>query len=197
MSWFVPAKPTSMARLSLVPDASRVQVTSIPASSATGSAQVQGAHGASAWAVAASRLSKRSSRVSSALAEAVTGTATWTGRSTLPRVNAARAPIEAVTVAVGVGSGVVGVGSGVVGVGGFASFRGVCCRLARGRDLVERGEVDRIVLFLLEHDVGLERLQHLRLQLEHGQLQQLDGLLQLRGHRKLLTELELQGRLEH
>ena len=27
--------------------------------------------------------------------------------------------------------------------------------------------------------------------------QQLDGLLQLRGHRKLLTELELQGRLEH
>ena len=70
-------------------------------------------------------------------------------------------------------------------------------RLARGRDLVERGEVDRVVLLLLEHDVGLERLHHLCLQLEHGQLQQLDGLLQLRGHRKLLTELELQGRLEH
>ena len=68
---------------------------------------------------------------------------------------------------------------------------------AGGGRLVERGEVDRVVLFLLEHDVGLERLLHLRLQLEHGKLQQLDGLLQLRGHRKLLTELELQGRLEH
>ena len=35
------------------------------------------------------------------------------------------------------------------------------------------------------------------MQVEQGQLQQLDGLLQLRGHRQLLTELELQGRLEH
>ena len=58
-------------------------------------------------------------------------------------------------------------------------------------------EVDRLVLLGLEHDVGLERLLDLRLQLEHGQLQQLDRLLQLRGHRQLLTELELQGRLEH
>ena len=88
-------------------------------------------------------------------------------------------------------------GPGSSEFGGFASFRGFGFRLARGRDLVERGEVDRVVLLLLEHDVGLERLHHLCLQLEHGQLQQLDGLLQLRGHRKLLTELELQGRLEH
>ncbi len=65
------------------------------------------------------------------------------------------------------------------------------------RRLLERSEVDRLVLFGLEHDVGLERLHHLRVQFEQRQLQQLDGLLQLRGHRELLTELELQGRLEH
>jgi hypothetical protein len=57
---------------------------------------------------------------------------------------------------------------GFVGFGGFAAIRGLGFGLARGRDLVERGEVDRVVLFLLEHDVGLERLHHLCLQFEHG-----------------------------
>jgi len=92
------------------------------------------------------------------------------------------------------------IGGGLVGFGGFAAFAALerlGLGLAGGSDLVERGEVDRVVLFLLEHDVRLERLHHLGLQFEHGQLQQLDGLLQLRGHRKLLPELELQGRLEH
>ncbi len=35
------------------------------------------------------------------------------------------------------------------------------------------------------------------LKLQHGQLQQADGLLQLRGHGQLLAESELQGGLEH
>ena len=53
------------------------------------------------------------------------------------------------------------------------------------------------VLVGLEHHVGLERLQHLRLQLERRQLQQPDGLLQLRRHRQLLAEPELQAGLHH
>jgi len=81
------------------------------------------------------------------------------------------------------------VGGRLVGFGRFARFGvngptfGFGFGFAGGRQLVERGEVDRVVLFLLEHHVGLERLHDLGLQLEHGQLQQLDGLLQLRGHR--------------
>ena len=49
----------------------------------------------------------------------------------------------------------------------------------------------------LEHDVALEQLADVGLQLERGQLQEADGLLQLRGHRQLLTQLELQGRFQH
>ena len=66
-----------------------------------------------------------------------------------------------------------------------------------GRSLVERGEVDLLVLLGLEHHVRLEGLEDLRLELEHRELQQLDRLLQLRRHGQCLTELELQGRLEH
>ncbi len=40
----------------------------------------------------------------------------------------------------------------------------------------------------LEQHVALERLLHLCLQLERGQLQQPDGLLQLRRHRQLLAD---------
>jgi hypothetical protein len=35
------------------------------------------------------------------------------------------------------------------------------------------------------------------LELEGGQLQESDGLLQLRGHGQLLTQPELQGRFQH
>ena len=49
----------------------------------------------------------------------------------------------------------------------------------------------------LEHHVALERFADLRLEFEDRQLQQADGLLQLRGHRELLAESELQGWLEH
>ena len=74
--------------------------------------------------------------------------------------------------------------------------RAVLVLAGRGR-LVERGEVDLLVLLGLEHHVALERFLDLGLELEHGKLQQPDRLLQLRRHRQLLTELELQGRLEH
>jgi len=52
------------------------------------------------------------------------------------------------------------------------------------------------VLFLalfgrLEHDVRLQRLLDLGLQLERGELQQADRLLQLRRHRQMLAEAEL------
>jgi len=69
--------------------------------------------------------------------------------------------------------------------------------LALWRRLVERGEVDLLLFLGLEHHVALERLEDLGLQFEDGQLQQTDGLLELRRHGQLLTELELQGRLEH
>ena len=44
----------------------------------------------------------------------------------------------------------------------------------------------------LEHDVRLEQLADVRLQLDRRQLQQPDRLLQLRGHGQLLTQLQLQ-----
>ena len=53
------------------------------------------------------------------------------------------------------------------------------------------------VLILLEHDVRLEQFADMRLQLDGRQLQQADGLLQLRRHRQLLSELELQRGLKH
>ncbi len=53
------------------------------------------------------------------------------------------------------------------------------------------------LLHRLQHDVGLEELADMRLQLEGGQLQEPDRLLQLRGHRQLLTQLELQGGFQH
>ena len=40
----------------------------------------------------------------------------------------------------------------------------------------------------LEHDVAFQRLADLRLEFQYRQLQQADGLLQLRGHRELLAE---------
>lgn len=47
----------------------------------------------------------------------------------------------------------------------------------------------------LEHDVLFQRFLNLCIQVEHGKLQQADGLLQLRRHRQGLTEFELQRRL--
>jgi hypothetical protein len=49
----------------------------------------------------------------------------------------------------------------------------------------------------LEHHVALERFADLCLEFEDRQLQQADGLLQLRSHRELLAKFELQGWLEH
>ena len=49
----------------------------------------------------------------------------------------------------------------------------------------------------LEHHVRLEQLADVGLQLEGGQLQEPDRLLQLRGHGQLLTQLQLQRRFQH
>ncbi len=48
-----------------------------------------------------------------------------------------------------------------------------------------------------EHHIGLEQLPDMGLELECGQLQKPNCLLQLRGHRQGLTQLELQGRFQH
>src|SRR5262249_15911891 len=48
----------------------------------------------------------------------------------------------------------------------------------------------------LQHDVRFEQLADVRLQLESWQLQKANGLLQLRGHGQVLTQLELQGRFQ-
>ena len=88
--------------------------------------------------------------------------------------------------------------SSVVGFGArLASFAGLASASAGGvgwssevRSIGSSSSASSMTL-------RLERFLDLRLQLEHGQLQQLDRLLQLRRHRQLLTELELQGRLEH
>ena len=47
-----------------------------------------------------------------------------------------------------------------------------------------------ILLVDLEHGVVGDAFLYLLLQVERGELQQLDRLLQLRGHCQLLTELE-------
>ena len=48
------------------------------------------------------------------------------------------------------------------------------------------------VFFDLEHGIGFERFLNLLLKIEGRQLQQPNGLLQLRGHRQLLAHLELE-----
>ena len=45
------------------------------------------------------------------------------------------------------------------------------------------------MLFNFQHRVGIESFLDFLLQIEGRQLQQADGLLQLRGHRQLLTHL--------
>jgi hypothetical protein len=81
---------------------------------------------------------------------------------------------------------------------GVARGRGFVLRRVREIvRLVQRRDLDGFVFLGLEHHVVFERLLHLRLELEHGELQQLDRLLQLRRHRQLLAEFELQRRLEH
>ncbi|MCY1429363.1 hypothetical protein D9M71_452790 [compost metagenome] len=51
--------------------------------------------------------------------------------------------------------------------------------------------VEVLAIFLaFEHRVGLQRFLNLLLQVQRGELEQSDGLLQLRGHRQLLTHLE-------
>ena len=76
-------------------------------------------------------------------------------------------------------------------------LRGVLVFARLGRARLEGGDLDGLVLLGLQHHVRLERLLHLCLQLEDRQLQQLDRLLQLRRHRQLLTDLQVQGGLEH
>jgi len=49
----------------------------------------------------------------------------------------------------------------------------------------------------LEPDIGLERLADMGLQVERGQLQQSDRLLQLRRHGELLADAKLQTWLQH
>ena len=44
----------------------------------------------------------------------------------------------------------------------------------------------------LEHHVAFELFADVRLQLQRRHLQEADGLLQLRGHGELLTQLQLQ-----
>ncbi len=85
------------------------------------------------------------------------------------------------------------------GFGGFAAPL-VAVLGRRGRRLARRcierpGRFE--VLVRLEHHVGLERLQHLGLQFDRRQLQQADGLLQLRRHRQLLPDPELEAGLHH
>ena len=71
----------------------------------------------------------------------------------------------------------------MVGLGGRDRFRGgEGLERARGLGLFHG----------LEHDVAFEQFADVRLQFERGHLQEADGLLQLRGHRQLLTQLELQ-----
>ena len=66
--------------------------------------------------------------------------------------------------------------------------------------VLQRAAVEALLMAIvhrLEHHVGLEQLADVRLQLQGGQLQEPDRLLQLRGHRQLLTQLELQGGFQH
>ncbi len=78
-------------------------------------------------------------------------------------------------------------------LGGLAGLR-ILAAFARQR--LERGGGLAFLLELQQH-VALERLLDLRQQLGRGQLQQPDGLLQLRRHRQLLADPELQGRFHH
>ena len=64
--------------------------------------------------------------------------------------------------------------------------------LAHGIDHGIRG-----LILCLEHHIGLERLTNVRLQIEGRQLQQPNGLLQLRRHRELLADAKLQTWLQH
>ena len=85
--------------------------------------------------------------------------------------------------------------SSITSTGGSSARRGGLGRGLGGRQLLVGAALG--VLVLLEHDVGFEQLADVRLQLDGRQLQQPDGLLQLRRHRQLLAELELQRRLKH
>src|SRR6185437_15215094 len=69
-----------------------------------------------------------------------------------------------------------------------------------GRGILEGAGLETFlvpIIHRLEHHIGLEELTDVRLQLESGQLQEPDRLLQLRGHRQLLTQLELQRGFQH
>jgi hypothetical protein len=88
-------------------------------------------------------------------------------------------------------------GPGLFGAGGLA-------RVGDGRGGFELRFERRLtrlqaagLLLGLQHHIGFERLADLRLEFQDRQLQQADGLLQLRGHGQLLAESELQGGLEH
>jgi hypothetical protein len=60
-----------------------------------------------------------------------------------------------------------------------------------------QGAVGSLPPHRLEHHIGFEELADVRLQLKSRQLQEPDRLLQLRGHRELLTQLQLQRRFQH
>ena len=77
----------------------------------------------------------------------------------------------------------------------LVGFRGLGL-LGRGDERLE-GPGDLGLFHGLEHHVALEQLADVRLELERGQLQKPDRLLQLRGHRQLLTQLQLQRRFQH
>ncbi len=84
----------------------------------------------------------------------------------------------------GLGLGL-GVGE-VLGVVGLGRSRLRVTVLGRGLRLLD-----------LEHDVLVERRLDLRLQLHDRQLQQANGLLELRRHGQLLRQPQLQGRFQH
>ena len=76
----------------------------------------------------------------------------------------------------------------------FGSSLRVDALLLRHRMRFERFESAGGFVFVhgLEHDVAFELFADVRLQLQRRHLQEADGLLQLRGHRQCLTQLQLQ-----
>ena len=79
------------------------------------------------------------------------------------------------------------------------AFRGALggLGLLGGRNPNLEGSGGLGLLRRLEHHVRFQQLADVRLQLERGQLQEPDGLLQLWGHGQLLTQLQLQRGFQH
>ena len=73
----------------------------------------------------------------------------------------------------------------------------VFARAIRARRRAISTDVSRVSSSGLEHDIGLEGLPDMRLQVERGELQQPNRLLQLRRHGELLADAKLQTWLQH